>query len=330
MIDANVSDQTLDVDPGNGGLTNAGLMEATNGGTLQINGNSGQGFTNTGAGTMRAMDGSTVLVDEASITGGTLSTSGTGLIQIYRGTDASGFTNVTSTGALFVDGTVDLTGTFTNRGAVTFGTNGGNGGITIATVGNVTLNGGGTITMTSGSDIAGAGGTLTNVDNTIQGFSGLGSDQVAIVNGLGGIINANVSGQTLDVDPGAGGLTNAGLMEATNGGTLQINFNNEQGFTNRGEYRVNDGSTITAPQGGISKPRQRRAHGRHLSGALHRQQTDDTRLRWEQRHDQRRHRRVEWSQLGLCRPRRAERQPWQFLAARPAAVRHDRRAFQRG
>ena len=251
VIDANVSGQMLDVDPGTGGLTNAGLMEATNGGTLQIDGTSGQGFTNTGAGTMQAMDGSTVLVDQASITGGTLSTSGSGLIQIYRGTDASGFTNVTSTGSLFVDGTVDLTGTFTNRGSVTFGSNGGNGGITIATVGDVTLNGGGTITMSSGSAITGAGGTLTNVDNTIQGFSGLGSDQIAIVNGLGGIINANVSGQTLTVDPSEGGLTNAGLMEAANGGTLLLNFNNGQGFTNQGEYRVNDGSTITAPQGGI-------------------------------------------------------------------------------
>ena len=251
-INANVSGQSLNVDPGSGGLTNAGLMEATNGGTLQINGNYGQGFTNTGAGTMQAMDGSTLLIDEASITGGTLSTSGTGLIQIYRGTDASGFTNVTSTGLLFVDGTVDLTGTFTNRGSVTFGSNGGNGGITIATVGDVSLNGGGTITLTSGSDLTGDGGTLTNVDNTIQGFGGLGSDQVGIVNGAAGVINANVSGQSLTVDPGTGGLTNAGLMEATDGGTLLLNLNNGQGFTNQGEYRVNDGSTITATQGGIS------------------------------------------------------------------------------
>ena len=251
VIDANVSGQTLDVDPGDGGLINAGLMEATNGGTLQLNGNYGQGFTNTGAGTMQAADGSTVLVNQASVTGGTVSTVGSGLIQIYRGSDDSAFTNVTNTGSLFVDGTVDLTGTFTNRGGVTFGSNGGNGGITIGMVGNVTLNGGGTITMTSGSDITGDGGTLTNVDNTIQGFGSLGSDRIGIVNAAAGIINANASGQTLNVDPAAGGLTNAGLMEASNGGTLFLNIDNGQGFTNEGEYRVNDGSTITATQGGV-------------------------------------------------------------------------------
>ena len=252
VINANVSGEYFTVSPRGGTVTNAGLLEATNGGILDLDGSFGATFNNVAAGTMQAQDGSVLLVRGSGVTGGTLSTSGSGLIQIDRGGQDAGFTNVTSTGSLFVDGTVDLTGTFTNSGSVTFGGNGGNGGITINTLGNVTLNGAGLITMTSGSQITGNGGTLTNTGNTIQGFGNLGNNQIGIANGAAGVINANISGLTLTVDPAVGGLTNAGLMEAGAGGTLFLSGNFGQPFTNRSEFRVNDSGTINASRGIIT------------------------------------------------------------------------------
>src|SRR5580693_9072878 len=77
-INANLAGGVLNLDP-TGGVTstNTGTLEATNGATLQMQGGT---WTQTGAGTISAATGSTVaLQDGVSITGGTLTTSGTGL-----------------------------------------------------------------------------------------------------------------------------------------------------------------------------------------------------------------------------------------------------------
>ena len=93
----------------------------------------------------------------------------------------------------------------------------------------VQLTGSGTVTLESGSQIEGNGSsaspdTLENVNNTIEGAGtiGTGDGKLALENDTAGIIDANVANHTLTIDTG-NDITNAGLLEATGGGTLQIN-----------------------------------------------------------------------------------------------------------
>src|SRR5258707_132349 len=87
-----------------------------------------------------------------------------------------------------------------------------------------------TITVPSNSGAAfiqqAVGGvTLTNVDNTILGEGVIGNGGLTLVNQSKGIIDANSTGgpliTTLTLN-GSGGVANAGLLEATNSGILQI------------------------------------------------------------------------------------------------------------
>ena len=92
--------------------------------------------------------------------------------------------------------------------------------------GSTTLSGGGTVTL--GSDgtatafiLKGTSGlTLTNADNTIQGYGTIGNGGLTLANA--GTINANSFGNTLTLN-GSGGVTNTGTLEASNGGILLIN-----------------------------------------------------------------------------------------------------------
>jgi hypothetical protein len=65
--------------------------------------------------------------------------------------------------------------------------------------------------------------TLTNVDNTISGAGQIGSGDgnLTLVNAAHGTIDANIFGGTLTLNTGHT-ITNDGILEATNGGTLQI------------------------------------------------------------------------------------------------------------
>ncbi len=146
--------------------------------------------------------------------------------------------------------------TVSNAGAITL--NGGSGTNSYLILnGNTTLQGGGTITLSTGGGGGstyieqGVGGvTLTNVDNTIMGNGIIGNSGLALSNA--GTINANVSGQALTLN-GSGGITNTKLIEATNGGVLQLSsvaVNNAGG-----NITANSGSTVqlfgsTVIQGG--------------------------------------------------------------------------------
>ncbi len=95
----------------------SGTLEASNGGTLYFDGNGGAFYTNTG-GTIKALTGSQViLIHNAPITGGTLTTVGTGSIHVINGS----ISNVTNSGAFIVDngGVGTMGGTITNSGTMT-------------------------------------------------------------------------------------------------------------------------------------------------------------------------------------------------------------------
>lgn len=223
VINANVSGQTLLLD-GSGGVTNKGLLQATNNGTLEFLATTVNNF---GA-NISSSGGGVVVVSSSTIQGGTLNgtlqtiTNGTATLD---GTAQGALT--LSSGSTYTSGNntdLFINGTITNKGAIniTAGVNNTIFGLT----NNATLNGGGTVNLSQGTGNAflqeqSSGLTLTNVNNTIQGAGIIGNGGLAVLNQAGGVIDANLSGQTLLMD-GSGGTTNLGLLEATNNGTLEF------------------------------------------------------------------------------------------------------------
>ena len=133
-----------------------------------------------------------------------------------------------------------VSGTITNTGNVW-----------VASLGNITdievqsggasIDGGGTITLDGSINarIAGVGNDLlTIVDQTIEGRGQVGANIIGIDN-QGNLINANSAGNDLRIDPNVDGMTNTGILQASNGGILAF----EAGTVN------NTGGTIQALAG---------------------------------------------------------------------------------
>jgi hypothetical protein len=236
---------TLTLQSMTSGLTNAGLLEATNSGVLQINGltvnNTGGNITANGASAAVQLFGST------SIQGGTLTNNG-GTFETPAGNSAI-LDGSTAAGAITLKGTylsdlgsqTSLLGTINNDNVIQL--NGGANTNSLLLIGGgagsntaVTLQGGGTVNLSTTTTNGGGnafieqsigGVTLTNVNNTIQGEGVIGNNGLTLVNQSGGTIDANSTGSplisTLTLQSMTSGLTNAGLLEATNSGVLQIN-----------------------------------------------------------------------------------------------------------
>ena len=91
----------------------------------------------------------------------------------------------------------------------------------------ITLEGGGQITLSDSPDNAIVGTALTtvltNVDNNISGVGqiGSGNGNLTLINEAHGTIAADIAGGVLSIDTGQA-VVNDGLLEATNGGSLQI------------------------------------------------------------------------------------------------------------
>ena len=246
VIDANVSGYSLDLDPNAAnGLTNQGLLRATNGGILGLSGSGGGGFDNTG-GRIIAFDLSEVQFSGgAALTGGLVQTQGTGVIRVVN---TASFSNL-GVGGNFIandNTTTTFAGTITNTGNITINSTS---SYTDAYVGGVTLTGGGNFFLKNADRIRGSG-TFTNVDNTIQGetsnsSSSFGLNEIGIVNQVAGVIDANVSGLGLDLDPNAAvGLTNQGILRASNGGILRLSGNGGGGFNNSGTIEARSGGAV--------------------------------------------------------------------------------------
>ncbi len=253
-INANSSGNTLNLQPGGGNATfanlGAGLAQASSGGTLQLVGNNGGVFT---GGTFRALDNSQVnLVNGATVSGATLATAGSGTVN---NNNAATLVNVTNNGVFNANNstTTSLTGTLTNNG--TFNVNGGYYNTNVQLTGPVTLGGTGTFQLNNGSNLnvyaLNSGDRLTiNAGATIAGTGNLGSGQTTFLNN--GLVNANSSGNTLNLQPGGGNATFAngatGLAEASGGGTLQLNGGSGGIFTG-GTFQALDGSALVLTNG---------------------------------------------------------------------------------
>ncbi len=251
-IRADVDSASLTIDPGAGGLTNTGVMEAVGGGILRLI----DGAYNNLNGTVHAADVSLVqLISNPVISDGTLQTSGTGAIETGNGNGGT-LTNVTLDGLLRINNAhnLELTGTFTNNPASVLLINSSLSGTSLQIETAVTLAGGGTIQMANSNayirDIDGDPfGHLINNDNLIHGQGYIGNNRTQITNH--GTIRADVAGAGLVIDPGDGGLINDGVLEARDQGLLHLydgTFNNTLG-TIRAQVdsavRLTNGPTIT-------------------------------------------------------------------------------------
>ena len=239
-------------------FTNAGLLEATGTGGLQLEGDThAASMTIENAGGTIAAIGAGTHVDLSNgttIAGGTLTTSGGGVVQVTLGTctlDGSGANSpvtITAGSAIrLADGTgLILTGAAPNGGVyVNHGTIALNstGDATKLTVGTVSLQGGGAVTLSdsaSNSISIENDGSLDNVDNTISGAGSISANFTSLTNEAEGVIDATgTNGLLLSLPT----VTNKGLLEATGPGGLQISDPN-------GTIVANVGGTISATASG--------------------------------------------------------------------------------
>jgi len=251
--DSFINQATVDADQttpliitASGTFTNTGTVEATNGGTLTFNGGT---VTNTG-GTIHADPGSTVELESGvTISGGTLSTSGTGTINSTCCFNDGTLNGVTNNGTFQLIQTIEyLQGTITNNGSFEITANGHNTDLDI--VGAVTLKGTGTLKMSNdvnnyifGYGQATPGASLTN-QSTIEGAGNIGwEDALGAGNSMinQGTIFANQK-NPLSIGASSGSFTNTGTLKVKKGSALYVTgagFSNFSGSTlTGGKYMV--------------------------------------------------------------------------------------------
>ena len=241
---------TYDITLANGDAFSGGSSTFNNSGTLTANSLDGPISFNmqlNNTGTVSAESGTLSLVGGGT-NSGTLSAAAGTLLQIASNFSLTGGTHFSGEGLIqFSDGTsTNLSGTITNTGNVLIDSSGSFTDFVLN--GDVTLTGGGMITLTNADRILGSG-VLTNVDNTIAGETStggsLGANAIGIINQANGLIDADVSGLILDVDPDSGnGLINNGTLKASGGGILQLNGNGGGTFTNNNLIEALDGSQV--------------------------------------------------------------------------------------
>jgi len=230
LIDADVAGTLKLAWNHTGQMNNSGVLRARNGGLLDIAGAAWTNplmLNNTG-GVLTALDGSVVQLSNTILTGGTLATSGSGVIRLPVSASALGkFENL---GTLDIRASTTLSsGTITNHGTILLGN--GSAGASLSMTPGVVLGGNGMLTLSNSlsNEIASASigtGSLTNAHgHTIQGAGRIGTYGLVVVNQ--GLILANQSNRLELVDPGyvAAKLTNEGTLRAASGSTLQVNGN---------------------------------------------------------------------------------------------------------
>ncbi len=240
IISAAVSGQSLTLN-GSGTFTNSGLMRAESGGTLVLDGSSGATFTN--AGTIRSENGSNVSILYSILVGGTLDNTGSsGALTLNFGTlrDVTIAAGSSVTTGVNTDGRLE--NTLINHGTLFPST-----GEVIFVASDTTLSGGGVVALLDTNAKIynlGSNRTLTNTDNVLRGAGQIGYGSLSVINGPAGIIQADISGQSLRLN-GSGAFTNNGLMRAQNGGTLTLDGSSAGTFTNNSTIRSENGSNVS-------------------------------------------------------------------------------------
>jgi hypothetical protein len=219
---------------------NGKLMEATSGGTLSLVG----GTLDNHSGTVSAQTASQILIAD-TISGGTLTTAGSGTFLGQAGTLDGKTATLTNNGTIAIaqSFSLNMQGTIVNNGLITVTTTGPSTLLLLSD--SLTLQGSGQVRLAGGT-IDGASSQTLDSHNTIEGF---GTITGPIVKNEGAIL-ANAPAAQLTVLPSSPGLTSSGSVSAATGSTLSINgsFTETAGtVTTDGTLTTNSGLTI---QGG--------------------------------------------------------------------------------
>ena len=219
--------------------TNTGLIEATDGGQLAM----GSLTLNNVGGTIKASGTNSLVQLEGegqggeTFTGGTWTTASGGVIQVVDSTvllDGTNGNTITNSGTMQLpDGAPHpggyFQGTINNTGSIQVLSKGSSFGINITNGQTLTLMGKGNVTLGDGTnnsynnDVSISGGTLVN-QQLIQGTGSI-LNLTSFTNSSGATINDNipVGSANIQLQLGrAGASTNAGTIEASNGGGLVI------------------------------------------------------------------------------------------------------------
>jgi filamentous hemagglutinin len=222
----------LEFQPGTSS-SNSGTMQASNGGLLYI---FGGGINNSG-GTIEALSGSTVQIFDSAISGGTLSTQGTGLVQVI-GYFTSTLSNLTLSGNVELteeSGDIDLGGTIQNTGTLNVDPD----TSIYATSLGATISNSGTLLMNGNNSSMDA--SVTNGSTGVIHLSGTGSNT----------FNAGVANNgMLTVDAGANGTFDAAVTGSgpiANNGSILFNVNSQVGeISGNGSLTIGKLSSVPA------------------------------------------------------------------------------------
>ncbi|MEO7995991.1 MAG: S-layer family protein, partial [Gemmatimonadaceae bacterium] len=233
----------------NATVTNNGILEAKNGGVLTLSSNvtgnvgsqisAGAGsvvlqngvklsgvVNSTGTGSLRATNNGNNFLDAVALTGTLDLATAHGTERVVNGFALNGTVNINNNSVLAFTGTQSLTGT----GTIVLGGTGPSNYVALD-------NSNAVLTIGSGVKIRGENGTVG-----IQNF--VASAATSIINN--GRISADVAGGTINMTQAT--ITNNGIMEALNGGTLVLSSN--IAGTSNGQFIAGAGSTIR--QNGVS------------------------------------------------------------------------------
>ena len=223
-------------------MVNDGALRAELGGDLLIQGT----VVDNTNGTLEALNNSRVILSGSSIANGAWMTSGNGSIEIAANT-VVGATDITNSGTINQNNNTNfrIDGTFMNSGTLNVFTLGNASDVFIDDQTN--LIGSGTINLFGTScrifDPSGGDGQLTNTDHLIQGEGQLGVNTLAFTNAVDGVVDANVAGMQITMDPRTNSpMVNRGIMQASLGAELLLtngSFDNTDGL-----IRANASSTV--------------------------------------------------------------------------------------
>ena len=229
LIDADANGGTLTVTPNNAGMINTGILRASNGGNLAVNGaNLGSELIDNETGLIEALADSTVsYLNGAHILGGELGGPGihvisTGLPKRFENTALDTTININNAQRL------SLLGTVINHGLIRVDAAASN--TYLQPVGTVSLSGSGAV------ELGGSNAWLYDATNANSAPDHLIQESGHSIRGVGtigfqsnlqisnhGLISANVDAGTLTVIPNNQGMVNTGTLRAANGGNLSLN-----------------------------------------------------------------------------------------------------------
>ena len=247
LINANVAGATLEIDSRSGGsafdlMNLGGTLQASGGGTLLLSDELGFDGIGNDDGVIQALAGSEVQLSVADISGGTVRSTGNGVVRVLRSTTIFGSASavlreVNLEGSIVVDpgAVVEISGTTTNEGVVRV-MSGNVGEPTIVNaIADANFTG-------SGSLILGSPGTSDSAGVQLDGERIFNRGEHTIRGS--GVINADLNNQaTLFADSPGGPLTVAGPLTLTPVGTLAVLLDGD-GFADSGQFQIDTPLTL--------------------------------------------------------------------------------------